>query len=159
MYAYLLALEIEPVEVNRVYVALPLHCTVMHWFYTDKTPADVLTVITNSVRRTPPVQLVSGENSLFGAEQDVPVNVIKDNKSLQALHLALYKDLSQLNVTYMHPSWANEGFVPHVTRQRSGRFEQGREFTARKLYMAAANSPENLQQKKIVSKITLNGTV
>jgi hypothetical protein len=33
MKALLLALEIEPVEAGGIYDSLPLHCTLVHWFW------------------------------------------------------------------------------------------------------------------------------
>lgn len=157
MHAYALALEIEPVEINKVYVALPLHCKVVHWFRSEKPPADIIKAITGIVTATPPLELISGAEDMFGKDKDVPVNRLVDDELLMQLHKALHKTLQAIGVADVEPAWTGDGFTMHVTRQRSGRFEQGRRFTARKLYLIEAQLPEELQQKKIISKLILRG--
>lgn len=155
MHAYLLALEIEPVEVNRVYVALPLHCTLMPWFTSDHTPAEVLKAIADIAYTQPPVELISGPNDLFGLEKDVPVNLILNKEPVHELHMKLYEALKSLGIEDIQSQWIGPDYVPHVTRQSSGRFEEGRKHIARKLYLVEALVPDELQQKKIISKIFL----
>jgi 2'-5' RNA ligase len=159
MHAYLLALEIEPVEVNKVYVALPLHCTVVHWFRSEKPPAEIIRAINVVVTETPPVELISGKPDLFGKDKDVPVNQIENDNSVRAFHKKLHTALQRIGVADAVPKWTQDGFRPHVTRQRSGRFEEGRSHTARKLYLTEALLPDELQQKKIIAKLFLKGNV
>lgn len=159
MHAYLLALEIEPVAVNRVYMALPLHCTVVHWFRSEKSPADIVKAITPIITATPPLELISGEPAMFGQEKDVPVNRLQNDKPILDLHKKLHQTLQNIGVMDAVPKWTGEGFNTHVTRQRSGRFEQGRRFTANKVYLAEALIPDDFQQKKIISKLFLKGSI
>lgn len=157
MHAYLLALEIEPVEINKVYVALPLHCTVVHWFRSEKPPAEIVKAVTPVATRTAPLELISGEPDMFGIDKDVPVNRLIDDEKLMAFHKQLHAALKAVGITDTVPLWTGDGFNMHVTRQRSGRFEQGRRFIARKLYVTEALLSEELQQKKIISKLILKG--
>jgi 2'-5' RNA ligase len=159
MHAYLLALEIEPVEVNKVYVALPLHCTVVPWFRSDKSPAEIIRAITPIVTDTAPLELLSGKADFFGKDKDVPVNRINDDSAIRDLHKVLHTALQRIGVTDVAPEWTADGFTPHVTRQRSGHFEEGRHFTARKLYLTEALLSDELQQKKIIAKLFLKGKV
>lgn len=158
MHAYLLALEVEPIEVGKVYVALPLHCTVLHWFRSHKTPAEVLRAVADIANRQAPIEIISGEPALFGVDEDVPVNRLDDDDDIRSLHRALRIALQPLGVVDVQPQWSGEGYVPHVTRQSSGRFEQGRRVVSRKLYIVEALVPEELQQKKVVSKLILKGS-
>lgn len=155
MHAYLFALEIEPVDVGKVYVALSLHCTVMPWFRSDKSPAEVLTAVRTVALATPPIKLLSGKPDMFGTAKDVPVNRIADTKAVTTLHIELYQALQSLGAIDSNSDWVGDGYMPHVTRQRSGRFEEGRHHTSRKLYLVEAQLPDSLQQKMIVSKLTL----
>jgi 2'-5' RNA ligase len=155
VHAYLLALEIESVDINKVYVALPLHLTMMSWFYSDKSPAEVVRAIQPVVEKQLPIELVSGEPDLFGTEKDVPVNRITNEQALKQFHIALHGALKVTGATYKSPKWVGEGFQPHVTRQRSGRFETGTAFVATKLYVVEAVEPELLQQKRIIYKLPL----
>jgi hypothetical protein len=155
MHAYLLALEIELVDINKVYVALPLHLTMMSWFYSDKSPAEVVRAVQPVVEKQLPIKLVSGEPDLFGVEKDVPVNRITDEQPLKQFHTALQDALKVIGATYKSPTWVGDGFTPHVTRQRSGRFETGTAFLATKLYIAEAVEPRLLQQKRIIYKLSL----
>lgn len=159
MHAYLLALEIEPVQVNKVYMALPLHCTVVHWFRSEKTPAEIVRAITPIVVGTAPLKLVSGKPDLFGEDKDVPVNRVNNDKPILELHKTLHDALQRIGITDAVPKWTQSGFSPHVTRQQSGRFEEGRRVTARKLFLTEALLPDDFQQKKIIAKLFLKGDV
>jgi 2'-5' RNA ligase len=155
MGAFLLALEIEPVLVNKVYVALPLHCTVVHWFRSNKSPANVLTAITDIVQQQAPIELVSGAPDLFGVDKDVPVNLLVNEQEVHDFHARLHDALQEMGITDVSVQWTKDGFTPHVTRQKSGRFETGRSFTATKLYLVEAMMADKLQQKKVIAKILL----
>lgn len=157
MHAYLLALEVEPVEVSKAYVALPLHCTVVHWFRSEKPPAEIIRAITEIVSSTPPLEIISGKPDLFGKDKDVPVNRIEKDETILELHKTLHTALQRIGVTDVVPEWTQDGFIPHVTRQRSGRFEEGRRIVAHKLYLTEALIPDELQQKKIIAKLFLKG--
>lgn len=157
MHAYLLSLEIEPVEAGRVYIALPLHCTVVHWFRSDKAPAEITKAIADIVTATPPLELVSGKPDMFGREKDVPVNRLVNDDKLLAFHKQLHAALTEIGIVDVEPQWTGDGFNMHVTRQRSGRFEEGRRFVARRLYLVEALVPDELQQKKVISKLFLRG--
>jgi len=154
MYAYLLALEIEAVDVNKVYVALPLHCTITPWFTTDKSPADIVRVLTPIVQSAEPIKLVAGAEDFFGHQKDIPGNRI-ENQQVNKLHMALLEALQVFGPDFKEAQWIGEGYSPHVTRQRSGRFETGRQYIATKVYLAEAIDPEELTQKNIVARITL----
>lgn len=155
MHAYLLALEIEPVDINKVYVALPLHLTMMSWFYSNKSPAEVVRAIQSVVEQQSPIELTSAEPDLFGEDKDVPVNRVTNESELHQLHQALHDALRVVGARYKSPQWVGEGFAPHVTRQRSGRFETGTTHLATKLYLAEAETPDRLQQKTIIYKLSL----
>lgn len=157
MHAYLLALEIEPVEVGRVYVALPLHCTIMHWFRSERSPADILKAITPVIDAQEPFTLESGTAAMFGLEKDVPVNQIANETEVRVLHEKLLEALKPYISEDIAPQWRGNGYSPHVTRQRSGRFEEGRKVLVNRLYLAEAMAPDQLQQKKIIDKYFMHG--
>ena len=155
MHAYLLALEIEPVDSNKVYVALPLHLTMMSWFYSDEPPAEIVRCLQSVVDQQQPIELTSAAPDLFGEEKDVPVNRLADETVLKQFHQTLRTTLEPLGITFKSPEWVGDGFTPHVTRQQSGRFEEGRKHLATKLYIVEAVEPDLLQQKRIIQKLTL----
>ena len=158
MHAYLLALEIEPVEVNKVYVALPLHCTVVHWFKSELSPAEIVKIVSPLAEDTPPLTITSGAHDMFGEEKDVPVNRLVHDELILRLHKSLHDVLKSSGVIDVVPKWTQDGFLTHVTRQRSGRFEEGRTHQATRLYLVEAMVPEQLQQKKVIDKLYLRGT-
>jgi 2'-5' RNA ligase len=98
---------------------------------------------------------MGGEPDMFGVDKDVPVNRIVNEPELKQFHQTLYDALQVVGVRYKSPNWVGKGFAPHVTRQRSGRFETDTTFVATKLYLAEAETPDRLQQKKIINKLTL----
>lgn len=160
MHAYLLALEIEPVMVNKVYIALPQHCTVVHWFRSEESPAQVIKTVSEIASSQPPIEIVSGAPDLFGLAKDVPVNRILNDETIRAFHKRLHTELLQkLSIEDTEPQWTQAGFNPHVTRQRSGRFEEGRKVLVRTMYLVEALEPELIQQKKVTAKVYLGKAV
>lgn len=159
MHAYLLALEIEPVEVNKTYVALPLHCTVMPWFFLEKAPAEVVRAITPVISSHELITLVSGAEDFFGHDRDIPVNRIANEEAARKLHTSLLDVLQIFGPHFKETQWISDGYTPHVTRQRSGRFETGQQSTITKVYLAEAVDPEELTQKNIVTRINLGKSV
>lgn len=159
MHAYLLALEIEPVVENKVYVALPLHCTIVPWVYSEHSPAKILSAITPIVYDQPPIELISGAPDLFGADKDVPVNRIKNAQEVQAFHSLLLEALETTGIKNTASQWVGSNYVPHVTRQKSGRFEEGQRYLVTRVYLVEALRPDQLQQKRIVTKLFLGKNV
>ena len=112
----LFTLEVEPVQVGVTYDDLPLHCTLMHRFFSGM-PVDALADAVRPIfDDTHPVVLTSGENVSSGPRQ-VRVNKIALTLELTDLHARLYDLLNKLGAEYTAPQWVGAGFKPHVTER------------------------------------------
>src|SRR5882672_735326 len=101
-HCYLFALEIEPLEISKVYDELPQHCTLMHRFWSDMAPEELATKTRQLFEQTRQFLLIPGETVELGPRK-VRVNEIEFTKELEALHTQLYQSLNKLNVEYTAP--------------------------------------------------------
>ena len=60
MQAYLLVIEVEPVSVGGDYPMLPLHCTLVHWFWASTNPAEFERLLADALRSFRPQKLIIG---------------------------------------------------------------------------------------------------
>jgi 2'-5' RNA ligase len=154
-HAFLIALEIDPIELHHVYKNLPRHCTVMHWFRISGSAKEVLKCIRPVIAESLPIELVAGESSLFGPDRDIPVHVIRPAKSPHDLHMRLLEALSKLPIDHTSP-YVGADFHPHVTTQkREGTFPIGSKYVATNAYLIEAHDPEHIADKGAVAKIPL----
>jgi 8-oxo-dGTP pyrophosphatase MutT (NUDIX family) len=65
-HCYLFALEVVPLEVGAVYDELPLHCTLMHRFWTRLTPTELVAQTENVFRDTQPLSLKVTDTQCWG---------------------------------------------------------------------------------------------
>ena len=158
MKAYLLALEINPVEVGKVYTGLPLHCTLAHWFWVDEL-SDLLIQIQSLVQsREAPKLLIQNEEQFTGVTKDGPiavrVNKVKKTPDVISLHEDVASLLEENGVTYSMPQYIHNGYVPHVTHQESSRVHEGDMVLIRSLYLADADAPEYGNERQIIHKFS-----
>lgn len=119
-YLYLFVLEVEPVETGRTYSELPLHCTLMHRFWSN-VPADVLIQKVQPLcRQAAPVLLQPGAQEVYGPRA-VTVTKVHKTDDLQALHTMFFAALNTIGVSYTEPDWVGHGYDPHVTHRADGR--------------------------------------
>jgi hypothetical protein len=118
-HLYLFILEVEPTKAEHTYSDLPLHCTLMHHFWSDLSPAALGHKVGPLFEQTSPPLLVSGEQLAYGPRK-VVVNRIDLTRELKTLHTRLYTLLNELGVEYTAPEWVGEGYESHVTHREDG---------------------------------------
>lgn len=162
MRAYLIVLEVEPMEVGRVYSkGLLLHCTIMHWFRVNASHQSVLSVIGSVVATTSPILLTSGQPDLFGPSvgpKTIVVNHLIKTAEIRDLHMQLFESLQALVPMHTEPSYTKEGFTLHVTKQGTRRLSQGMTHRAEYAYLVEALDAEGITQKIVRAKIGLSGS-
>jgi len=57
MHAYLIVLEITPLQIGAKYDMLPLHCTLAHWFWVDASPEVLAERLAESLVNVEPIVL------------------------------------------------------------------------------------------------------
>lgn len=148
MHAYLIILEISPLKVANIYDALPLHCTLVHWFWLDVTPEQLARKLQQQLSDTGPITLeAQGEKTFTGKTRQgttipVTVNGVVETPALRALHERACDVLDSMGARYSEPDYVRSGFQPHVTHQRDGKLPQGAVRTSAKLYLIGASAPE-----------------
>lgn len=157
MKAFLLALEITPMETHRSYPkGLPLHCTVLHWFRTEADESKVLETATGVIQTTPPIELVAGEEAWFGPSngpQNISVNRILPTPEHLRLHYRLCAAIGTLGLEHTEPAYILNGYNPHVTKQAEGQFVEGSRHISTATYLVEARNPLAISDKLIIARI------
>lgn len=156
MRAFLVVLEIESVEVGRVYSSLPLHCSIVNWFRIEAGSEEVLNVLKRVLKNHRPVELISEAPDFFGVNNTIPVFTLVRTDALQKLHIDLFQQLASLSPIYLEPQFAGEYYRPHVTTQGATSFSVGSKVVAKNIYLVEALNVEMITEKKVVVKIPLD---
>lgn len=139
-HCYLFALEVKQMNVGDMYEELPLHCTLMHRFWSDmnaETLADKVSAFFAGIR---PITLKPHERLLLGPKQ-VPVSELELTDEFKSLHMELYQLLNDLGVEYTAPEWVGEGYRAHVTEREGSGLEIGNEYTSSAIYLIEVKVP------------------
>lgn len=158
MQAYLLFLEIESAEPGKSYAMLPLHCTLVHWFWLDKNQVkDLAKQINQIVIDIKPMHLVANEKEVFVGHTkngSIPVTVhkIQYSAEIKKLHYTLCDVLDKLNAQYSIPKYVRKGYIPHATNQKTGKLETGESHECMSLYLASADAPEYGNERKVIQQ-------
>ncbi|MDB5184497.1 MAG: hypothetical protein JWN38_305 [Candidatus Saccharibacteria bacterium] len=114
---YLFALEVTPLKVGKTYDTLPLHCTLMHRFLSEKSADELVKHTEKLLDNTSQIVLVPGDHVPFGPRHKL-ANRLKLTKELLALHMALYDLLIEVGVHFTEADWVGKGYTPHVSDQK-----------------------------------------
>ncbi len=156
MKAYLLALEIEPVEVDKTYTGLPLHCTLVHWFWIAGINDLLMDIQSLIETREAPKLLIEGEDEFTGVTKDGPIAVKVNKVTRTAEIINLHEEITNLleanGVWYSMSQYIHDGYVPHVTHQKVVRVRANDVLRVRSLYLADADAPEYGNERRIIHK-------
>ena len=164
MHAYLIILEITPLQKGSTYDMLPLHCTLVHWFWLKQKPEEVTERLMTALGNVAPIDLKAGIEQVFtgknknGEPVPVTVNDIELTPELRNLHEQVCAVLEGMNVRYSEPQYVHGGFHPHVTHQKDGQLTSGETRKSAKLYLVEAAAPEYGNERTIRSSVGLNDT-
>jgi hypothetical protein len=133
-YLYLFTLEVEPLRVGGVFDELPLHCTLMHRFYSELSADELGDNVRSLFDKTPQVLLTAYKHTKLGPKQ-VPVSLIKLTEELDKLNMQVYNQLNKLEVEYTTPQWVGKGHVFHVTDRIPDRLEINEGYVSKAAYL------------------------
>ncbi len=139
---YLFALEVQPLEVGDIHQTLPLHCTLMHRFWSELPPEALAEKATSYFATFSPIKLIPREYLLLGPKQ-VPVAELELTEQIKSLHMGLYGLLNDLHVEYTVPEWVGEGYRSHVTEKDNARLEVGSTHMSNAVYLIEVEVPEH----------------
>jgi hypothetical protein len=161
MAAYLLALEVEPMEIDKDYPMLPLHCTLVHWFWSGTDPESFQEQLRAALHDTPVQQLRVSDPAIFTGHTKrgpIPVNVnkIAPNAMLTKLHNRMCEVIDEVGGEYTAPQHVKSGYNPHITHQKgSPKPVEGNVITAKAVYLVSAAAPEYGNPRHILAKFNL----
>ncbi len=160
MKPYLIANEVTPVQTGEQYEMLPLHSTLVHWFWLDQeiTTGEISGCVgdnyTRSIRLTP-----NGQETFTATtnEGEIPVTVttLERRHELIDLHERVVSSLVSLGAVHEKPEYTHEGFRPHITHQQ-GETVDPKGYVSKNLYIATADRPEYGNLRTIVAKIAIS---
>jgi len=135
-HLYLFTLEVEPLAVGEAYKDLPLHCTLMHRFWSELGPDELAAQTAPVFAGTQPIIFTFGTKEMFGPpDRPTPVTTIEESAEHTGLHMQLYRLLNGLGVTYTAPQWTGEGHRAHVTDRAEAAVAPGTQFRSGAAYL------------------------
>jgi hypothetical protein len=154
-HCYLFALEVIPMSVGDIYEELPLHCTLMHRFWSELEPEVLANKVYDFLKEVKPITLKPYERLLLGPKQ-VPVSELELTDEFKHLHMGLYELLNDLGVVYTAPEWVGERYRAHVTERENARLEVGSEQDSNAVYLIEVEVPKYDHKRLIRAKFDLH---
>lgn len=120
MRQFAIMLAVQPVTAHMVYKTLPLHCTLVQYFYFSRSENVLFGVESlrdlaqHSWGSTFGVPLTAWSHDFFGPHNNVPVYVLRESAELAELHARFMTRLRELGARVENPAWADEGYRPHI---------------------------------------------
>jgi 2'-5' RNA ligase len=105
--------------------AWPLHVTIVPNFSTEDGPA----AVGDALGPTPPaMDVVVGDEAMFGARENVRVALVEHSSALVAAHRELVARIRSAGAEFENPGYLDEGYRPHITATRRASAVQGERF-------------------------------
>lgn len=152
---YLLALEVEPMEVGRSYAQLPMHCTVMHRFLTELSAEALIAELAPIFDSADPLALRLSDHVAFGPRKQL-VTLIESSPELVTLHNRLFDRLNSLSVRYTELDWVDAGYVPHVTDKNGKRISPKLASNINAAYLISIEHPLKGDKRSINYKFVIS---
>lgn len=139
-------------EEGRVYLSLPLHCTLAR-FVTDKPTEEVLAAAWPKFAKSPAIALRAGKPSRFGSgkrPRRIEVNLVDKTHDLNMLQMELYNALNKLEVQYSNPRYVGLGYKPHISKRGGDAVEEGTELVSRAVYFIEVRPSAHSSSHKFI---------
>lgn len=132
-HLYLFALEIEPLEIGKVYDELPSHLTLMSRFLSNLTPKEISVVVWSLFDAAGPIDLTF-ESTIELGPKKVIAHMIS-SPAEQILHENLCALLEAAGVTFQYPQFIGAGHRAHVTQRDDVDFPPKSQFKSTAAYL------------------------
>jgi hypothetical protein len=132
-HLYLFTLEIDPLEVGKVYDELPSHLTLMSRFLSDLAPEQLSFIVEPIFADTKPINLLFGNTIELGSKK-VTAHMV-DSPEEGVLHNRLQALLDDAGVTFQYPQFIGVAHRAHVTQRDSVDFPQKTQLLTSAVYL------------------------
>lgn len=96
----------------------PLHITLVPWF-TINDEAQTYSRLEEVASASAAFDVTVGALDMFGTHNDVPVNIVREQEKIKALHLRIVAALQELDAAFVEERWIGENYRAHITRHES----------------------------------------
>ena len=152
---YFFALEVEPLKLGSIYKTIPMHCTLLHRFFSS-LPLDVIDEKVRLLFKQSAPLILKPEQRIALGPNRVLVATIQLSPALKNLHLKLYELLNEVGVRYSETDWVGTGYRPHVTDQSSRSLPLDRTQLSTAVYLVEVEYPLQGRRKFIRKKFKLD---
>lgn len=126
-YALIQLLENVPEGYEFAATDWPLHVTIVDVFAIDWTLEEMakrLEIVSEDYSQAH-VSSTAQEDTFFGEEKQVQVTLLERTDALKKLHYDVMSVLKLGGLRLNNPEFADDGFRPHATVQKSARLQKG----------------------------------
>ncbi len=141
-------------NVGDVYEDLPLHCTLMHRFWSELDREVLADKMNDFFKEIRPIILKPYKRLLLGPKK-VPVSELELTDELKGLHMRLYDFLNDLEVEYTAPEWVGKGYRAHVTERENAHLKVGIQQASNAVYLIEVKVPGHDHKRLIRHKFDL----
>ncbi|HEX8183014.1 MAG TPA: 2'-5' RNA ligase family protein [Candidatus Saccharimonadales bacterium] len=103
---------------ERKRLSWPLHITLVPWFVASDMQA-VSGLLEQVAARHEPFEVRVGQIDHFGADNEIPVNVIAGPQPLRRVHSDVLQVLQDTHATLRSVRWTGDNYIPHITRHEA----------------------------------------
>jgi 2'-5' RNA ligase len=152
---YWLALFLEDLDVGQLFGPGLLHVTVLPWFVSDLTEAELIDSFNSEFNTIKKFEIKISEIAHFGPDHAVTVNLVEPEPNIMQLHqqaLAWFERIRhRWAVARPH---VNEDYRPHIRRRPGSELNQDEIININYLYLIAADRFEN-NIRRVAAKLPL----
>jgi hypothetical protein len=150
-HLYLLTLEIEPLEIGRVYDELPSHVTLMSRFLSELEPKELSDIIRPVIESAGSVTLTFNSTIELGPKKVIAHMV--DSPDEKVLHKRLQTVLEEADVIFKYSQFIGSNHKAHVTKRVGKDFPPGSQLVSRAVYLIEVMDGKRIPRVKIDSII------
>lgn len=125
---HLVVIPLEELKKGEQFVEWPLHITVVPWFVVEEERSQELDDLLGEIAtRHHPIELIVGRLTMFGAHNDIRVNLINPNQALTDLHFDVLNSLEANNFPIHQKEWLGDKYQAHIAHQEDKFYTEGQQ--------------------------------
>jgi|AntRauTorcE11897_2_1112592.scaffolds.fasta_scaffold27648_1 2'-5' RNA ligase len=133
----------------------PLHATLLDMFVLGRPVDELIRELENLAQTTAPFDVTAVESAHFGPNKNVAVTLLDKLSGIVQLHESLLDISLRVLAKFDHPEYVGEGFVPHATKQKAGRLEQGNKYRIDNISLVDMYPKNDITRREIIRTLPL----